>query len=230
VVALSAHYHRINAGNAAQGKALPALIRNGTSSTGKAPQYAMKYFTKLFFCCFLILVCASSGCTNNNLENETTTSTPIANQDLSTAMVDGKFCPIPPINYEKIPGYNPGNVNPSRSQKPIEIISPTLSGNPTFYLGILQQPVRFCGTAQGTIVKVKLFATGAYLYEKKARVPNTPELLLGETPVKRGIWFFSYNFREVGNRSVIAKGYDSKGQEVATSPEISITLAEPNPS
>lgn len=172
----------------------------------------------------------SSSCSNQNTRQEKVYKSPALSQ-ASPTIAAKELCPIPPVNYNKIPGYQPGKVDPSLSQRPIDIISPTLEGNPTFYLGILQQPVRFCGTAKDNIVKIKLFATGAYIYEKKDPVPAKPELLLGETSVKHNVWFFSYHFRDgEGVRRIIARGYDSSNQVIATTSEISITLAAPNPS
>jgi hypothetical protein len=177
----------------------------------------------------LFLVTTLSGCFNDDFnKNIPTVQTNTLSQN-SSSEVANVICPIPPIGYERIPGYQPGSVDPSLSQKSIEFISPTLEGNPSFYLGILQQPVRFCGIAKDNIVKVKLFASGAYIYEQQDSIPEEPELLLGEVPVENGLWFFSYDFRGVGVRDIIAKGYDANDQLIATTSGISISLAEPNP-
>jgi hypothetical protein len=176
-----------------------------------------------------LIIFALSSCTIGKSVKEEPASTPIANS--STSAILEEVCPIPPKSYRKIPGYQPDSVDPSLSQKTLQFISPILEGDPTFYLGILQQPVRFCGTAKDSIVKVKFFASGTYVYEKKYPVPAKPELLLGEAPVKSGIWFFSYDFKDgEGVRRIIAKGYDSKNNLVDSTSEISITLAGPNPS
>jgi hypothetical protein len=169
------------------------------------------------------------GCIINNESNRKRQSEV---SSLPIVPANKELCPIPPLNYEKISGYQPAHIEPSLSSKKLEFISPTLEGNPTYYLGILQQPVRFCGLAKNSVVKVKLFASGAYLYEKKYPNPENPERLLGETQVeKSGVWFFSYDFRDGdGVRRIIAKGYNSDNQEIATTSEISITLAGPNPS
>jgi hypothetical protein len=116
-----------------------------------------------------VLMCILSSCITNNLEKEKTASTPVLTKGSSTSTTDREVCPTSPKNYEKIPEYNPGTVDPSILGKTIEIISPTLLGNPTFYLGILQKTVKFCGIAQSNIIKVKLFSTGAYIYEKNIR-------------------------------------------------------------
>ncbi len=181
-----------------------------------------------YFLFWLLAISTLYGCvTNRTAKNETKSSTV---KDLSSSIsTTKKVCPIPPLNHEKIPGYRPGGVDPSLSSKALEFISPTLEGNPTFYSSILQQPVKFCGMAKENIVKIKLFASGIYIYEKRYPNPEKPELSLGEAKVKNGIWFFSYDFREVGSRDIIAKGYDSKGTLIATTSQISIFLSDVNP-
>ncbi|MEO0489634.1 MAG: hypothetical protein AAFZ49_08750, partial [Cyanobacteria bacterium J06659_2] len=113
------------------------------------------------------MVVAMPGCVNDAPVNENlSVSGPISTQDVP-AIIAGAVCPIPPLGYERMPGYQPDSVDPSLSEKSLAFISPTLEGNPTFYLGILQQPVNFCGIAKDNILSVKLFASGAYIYEGK---------------------------------------------------------------
>lgn len=152
-------------------------------------------------------------------------------KETTVTSADGEqpICPIPLVGYDRIPGYQPGRVNPSLSQKSITFISPTLEGNPRFYLGILQQPVQFCGTAKPEITTVRVFASGAYTYEQKSPIPAQPQQLLGEVLVKDGVWFFNYDFRAGNVIDVLAKGYDANDQLVATTSLISISLAGPDP-
>jgi hypothetical protein len=122
---------------------------------------SLKY---LLFC--ILTVFTLQGCTTNkNIKSEIKQATP--NDPSLSNLTAREVCPIPPINYEKIPGYQPDTADPSLSSKLLEFVSPTLEGNPTFYLSILQQPVKFCGIAKENIVKIELFASGIYIYEKR---------------------------------------------------------------
>lgn len=150
-------------------------------------------------------------------------------KSVSSATRQKLLCPIPLLGYEKLPGYQPGSVDPAFVQKPIAFVSPTLEGNPRFYLGLLQQPVKFCGTANDKIAKVKLFASGAYRYEEKDAVPKEPERFLGEASVNNGIWFFEYNFKEGRVLDIVAQGYDHNDQWVANTDKILLSLAGPDP-
>ena len=187
----------------------------------------MEIISKCLLLCFLA-VFTLQGCVTNKAVNNEAKDVAAEDSD-SSALTTKEVCPIPPINYEKIPGYQPGIANPSLSSKLLEFMSPTLEGNSTFYLSILQQPVRFCGTAKGNITKIKLFASGIYIYEKRYPNPEKPEILLGETTVNNGLWFFSYDFREVGSRDIIAKGYDSEDNLISTTSQITIFLSDVNP-
>ncbi|NEQ53922.1 MAG: hypothetical protein F6K11_27960 [Leptolyngbya sp. SIO3F4] len=183
--------------------------------------------TKQFWLTILILS-GLSACTQNQAATQTTLSPATETVTESTT----EFCPIPPVDYEKIPGYQPGRVNPSLSEKTLQIISPTLDEGDDrhFYEGLLQQPIQFCGTAKDAVVKVKLFSTGAYIYEQQLPDPAEPTLLLGGTTVDNGLWFISHEFREdaVGKRTIVARGYDANDQLVDET-EIILTIADINP-
>ncbi len=140
-----------------------------------------------------------------------------------------QVCPVPLLGHEKIPGYQPDSVDPKLAQQPIAFVSPTLEGNPRFYLGLLQQPVKFCGTANNKIAKVKLFASGPYRSEEKQPEPQETERPLGEASVANGIWFFEYDFREGRVIDIVAQGYDANDQLVAKTNPISISLGGPDP-
>jgi hypothetical protein len=60
-----------------------------------------------------VLMCILSSCITNNLEKEKTASTPVLTKGSSTSTTDREVCPTSPKNYEKIPEYNPGTVDPS---------------------------------------------------------------------------------------------------------------------
>lgn len=188
-----------------------------------------KQFSKQFWL-LVLLITSLSGCNHNNAitqptESEATT----VSETLTATDSPTKICPIPPAG--KIPGYQPGKVEPSLSQKTIQIISPILDeGDRNFYTGLRQQPIQFCGTAKDNIINVKLFATGAYIYEQKYPDPSEPTLLLGEATVENGVWFIAHEFKEdvIGKRYVLARGYDANDQPVEET-GIFLTIADINP-
>jgi hypothetical protein len=192
----------------------------------------MKNFCNQFLAIALTLY-ALSGCATNDSGKEKVASS--GNSSSETVVLPSEtptaICPVPSPDYQKIPGYQPGRVDPSLEQKPLAFISPTFEGDSVAYtLSVLEQPVKFCGTAKDNIVRVELFSTGAYLYEQKNPVPAEPELPLGKSTVKDGIWFLDYDFRDgEGKRNIIAKGFDANNKVVFTTPQILITLAGINP-
>jgi lysozyme len=74
------------------------------------------------------------------------------------------------------------------------------------------KPVNFQGTADGNIVKVKLFAEQYYL---------------GEIDIINGKWSLSYPFNRAGKRRIIAKGFDVSSSQVDVA-QIDILVIEPN--
>lgn len=180
--------------------------------------------TKQFWLSLLILS-GLSACTRD----QATTQTPVPE---TATEATTEFCPTPPVDHGKIPGYQPGRVDPSLSKKTLQIISPTLDEGDDrhFHEGLLQQPIQFCGTAKDPIVTVKLFATGAYIYEQQLPDPAEPTLLIGETTVENRLWFISHEFREdaVGKRTIVARGYDANDQLIDET-EIILTIADINP-
>lgn len=179
--------------------------------------------------CIVCIVTTVFGCISNDRSQEDLTAPVSDAVEVSSSELAHSVCPIPPLGYEQIPGYEPDSVDPAQSDQLLAIISPTLEGNPSFYMGLLQQPVKFCGIANGDIVRVELLASGAYVYEVTDPDPAEPELRLGDAPIENGVWFFDYDFGEVGRRQIIANGYDAANALVATTGSILITLAEPNP-
>jgi hypothetical protein len=181
----------------------------------------------------LFLAVTVFGCASNQSNREDIVTQPTAETGQSTSVSSNniQICPTPPLAYESIPGYQPGKVDPSLVQETVKIISPvSVEASSNFYESILQQPIKFCGTAKENIVKVKLFSSGAYLYEKKLPEPSEPELPIGESNVENGLWFIAYDFRDgEGRRTIVAKGYDANDELVETSAPISMTLAGPNP-
>jgi hypothetical protein len=188
-------------------------------------------FMQRWFVVFLVVI--ASGCAGSEpvKEDVVTQSTTINSQATPTANETTQICPTPPLAYESLPGYQPGRVDPSLVQETVKIISPvSAEASSNFYESILQQPIKFCGTAKENIVKVKLFSSGAYIYEQQLPEPSGPELPIGESNVDNGLWFIAYDFRDgEGRRTIVAKGYDANGELVETTAPISITLAGPNP-
>lgn len=180
--------------------------------------------------CVVFMITTVFESINNDLSQADLTVSASETVEYLSSGIASSVCPIPPLGYEQIPGYDPGRVDPSQSDQLLAFISPTLEGNPVFYMGILQQPVKFCGIANGDIERVELLASGAYIYEVRYPDPAEPELLLGEASVENDIWFFDYDFREGGQRQIVANGYNAANDLVATTEPILITLAEPNPS
>jgi hypothetical protein len=183
----------------------------------------------------LLLLAMASGCADNETakENVVATQPTATSSQVAPAASSGntQICPVPLRGYANIPGYQPGRVDPSLSQKAVEIISPTVgNGGPVFHEGLTQQPIRFCGTAKDNIAKVKLFSTGAYTYEQQPPVPADPELPIGEDSVENGIWFVDYDFRDgPGKRNIVAKGYDASDKLVETAVPIIVSIADVNP-
>jgi hypothetical protein len=182
----------------------------------------------------ILTICALSGCATNDSGKEKIASTNNSSSTETAALpseASMKICPVPPPDYQKLPGYQPSSVDPSLEQKPLAFVSPTFEGDSvSYHLSVLEQPVKFCGTAKNNIVRVELFSTGAYLYEKKYPVPTNPELPLGKATIENGIWFLDYDFKDgEGRRAVIAKGFDANNKVVFTTPQILITLAGINP-
>jgi hypothetical protein len=175
----------------------------------------------------------ASGCAGNETVREDAVSQPTTASSQSTPAPSNNtpVCPTPPLAYESLPGYQPGRVDPSLVQETVKIISPvSVEASSNFYESILQQPIKFCGTAKENISKVKLFSSGAYIYEQQLPEPSNPELPIGESNVENGLWFIAYDFRDgEGRRTIVAKGYDDNGELVETSAPISVTLAGPNP-
>ncbi|MTJ55957.1 glycoside hydrolase family 25 protein [Anabaena sp. UHCC 0253] len=76
----------------------------------------------------------------------------------------------------------------------------------------LNKPVNFNGTAEGNVVKVKLFAE---------------QYKLSEFDVIDGSWSISYSFNRAGKRRIIAQGFDAANNQVDTH-EIDILVIESN--
>jgi lysozyme len=76
----------------------------------------------------------------------------------------------------------------------------------------LNKPVNFNGTAEGNVVKVKLFAE---------------QYKLSEFDVIDGSWSISYPFNRAGKRRIIVQGFDAANNQVDTD-EIDILVIESN--
>jgi hypothetical protein len=190
---------------------------------------AKKLFIKVIY--VAILAIFSVGCAHTQFNNQSQSSP--APSTLSENKLNGQassqICPTPPSGYEKMPGYKVGKVDPSLSQNTLEIISPATMALGRALISDVFTTIEFCGTAKNNLVKVKLFTSNAGIKENQISLESV-KYPIGETKVKDGLWFISYQFTKIGNRAVLARGYDKDDKLVATSSPVALLqIYSPNP-